>query len=105
LSEALTKRLHSILWQDIAYLDNPKNNTGALCTRLATEASSVQDTTEIRIGTTLHNLASLGNDITISFVSSRQLAILVLAFVLLVKIKRHLKALERFDDVNLINFN
>ncbi|CAF4385702.1 unnamed protein product, partial [Rotaria sordida] len=39
--QALTKRLrskafHAILRQEIAYFDNPDNNTGALCTRLAT---------------------------------------------------------------------
>ncbi|CAF2677139.1 unnamed protein product [Rotaria sp. Silwood2] len=84
--EALTKRLRSklfrtILRQEIAYFDNPKNNTGALCTRLATEASAVQGVTGIRIGTMLQNLTSLGTGIIISFVFSWQLALLVLGFV------------------------
>ncbi len=47
MGEALTKRLHSILRQDIAYSDNPKNNTAAFCTRLATEASFAQGATGI----------------------------------------------------------
>jgi ABC-type multidrug transport system fused ATPase/permease subunit len=97
LGEALTKRLRSkifraILRQDIAYLDNPKNNTGALCTRLATEASSVQGATGIRIETTLQNLASLGTDIIISFVFSWQLTLLVLAFVLFIVMEGFLKS-------------
>ncbi|CAF3678455.1 unnamed protein product [Rotaria sp. Silwood1] len=84
--EALTKRLRSktfraILRQEIAYFDNPDNNTGALCTRLATEASAVQGASGIRIGTMLQNIATLSTGIIITFVFSWQLALLVLAFV------------------------
>ncbi|CAF1420960.1 unnamed protein product [Rotaria sordida] len=84
--EALTKRLrskafHAILRQEIAYFDNPDNNTGALCTRLATEASAVQGASGIRIGVMLQNLAALGTGILISFVFAWQLTLLVLGFV------------------------
>jgi ABC-type multidrug transport system fused ATPase/permease subunit len=83
--EALTKRLrsrafHALLRQEIAYFDNPKNNTGALCTRLATEASAVKGATGIRLGTMLQNLVALGTSIIISFVFSWQLTLLVLGF-------------------------
>lgn len=45
--EALTKRLRArifrhLLRQEVSFFDRPENNTGALCTRLATEASDVQ---------------------------------------------------------------
>ncbi|CAF3084747.1 unnamed protein product [Rotaria sp. Silwood2] len=84
--EALTKRLrsktfHTILRQEIAYFDNPNNNTGALCTRLATEASAVQGATGVRIGLMLQNFSSLGAGIILGFVFSWQLTLLILAFV------------------------
>jgi ABC-type multidrug transport system fused ATPase/permease subunit len=82
----LTKRLRSkafraTLRQEVAYFDDPKNNTGALCTRLATEASAVQGATGVRIGLMLQNVVSLGGGIVIGFVFSWQLTLLVLAFV------------------------
>jgi ABC-type multidrug transport system fused ATPase/permease subunit len=87
--EALTKRLRSkvfraLLRQEIAYFDDPKNNTGALCTLLATETSAVQGATGVRIGMLLKNITSLGGGIIISFVFTWQLTLLVLAFVPLI---------------------
>ncbi|CAF3952799.1 unnamed protein product, partial [Rotaria sp. Silwood1] len=54
--EALTKRLRSktfraILRQEIAYFDQEKHSTGALCARLATEASAVQNASGVRFET------------------------------------------------------
>ena len=36
------KAFQSLLRQEVAYFDRPDNSTGALCTRLSTEASDVQ---------------------------------------------------------------
>ena len=87
--ESLTKRLRSrafdaLLRQEVAYFDDPNNNTGALCTRLATEASAVQGASGIRIGTLLQNFASLGTGLIIGFVFSWQLTLLVIAFLPLI---------------------
>ncbi|CAF5033325.1 unnamed protein product, partial [Rotaria sp. Silwood1] len=84
--EALTKRLrskifHTILRQEIGYFDDPNNNTGALCTRLATEASAVQSATGIRIGLILQSFASLGVGIIVAFVFSWQFTLVILGFV------------------------
>ncbi len=50
--ENLTKRLRSkafqvMLSQEVAWFDEPDNNVGSLCTRLAVEASAVQGVKKI----------------------------------------------------------
>ncbi|CAF1319535.1 unnamed protein product [Didymodactylos carnosus] len=83
--ERLTERLRSkafnvMLRQDMKYFDDPENNTGALCTRLSTEAAAVQGV-GVRIGTILENLSNLGVGIILSFVYGWTLALVVLGFV------------------------
>lgn len=70
----------------MAYFDGPTNNTGALCTRLATEVSAVRGATSTRLGMILQNIAALGTGILICFAFSWQLTLLVLAFVPLLAI-------------------
>ncbi|CAF1371385.1 unnamed protein product, partial [Rotaria sordida] len=84
--ERLTERLRAkifrtLLQQEVAYFDHPENNTGALCTRLATEASDVQGATGIRIGTILQNICNLGVGLVLAFIFGWKLTLLILAFV------------------------
>ena len=51
----------AILRQEMGYFDDHKNSTGALTTRLATDASKVQGATGVRLGTAIQNILALGN--------------------------------------------
>ena len=70
-------------------LIKPKHNTGALCTRLATEASAVQGASGVRFGLIFQNIFSIGVGIIIGFVFSWQLTLLIFGFVPLIIIWRH----------------
>ncbi|CAF1395525.1 unnamed protein product [Adineta steineri] len=83
--EALTKRLRSkafqaILRQDISYFHKAQHSTGALCARLATEASAVQGASGARFGLMLQLIVSMGIGLIVGFIYSWQLTLLVIAF-------------------------
>ncbi|KAM4688617.1 ATP-binding cassette sub-family B member 5-like [Discoglossus pictus] len=81
--EVLTMRLRrmafqAMLHQEIAWFDDPRNNTGALTTRLATDASQVQTATGSRLGLISENLASMVLSITVAFVVGWEMTLLLL---------------------------
>ena len=51
---------YAMLRQDISYFDDHRNSTGALCTRLSTDASRVQGCTGVRLGTVVKNFSAMG---------------------------------------------
>ena len=46
--------------QDMAYYDDHRNSTGALCVRLSTDASKVQGATGIRLGSVCQSVLGMG---------------------------------------------
>ncbi|CAF1123167.1 unnamed protein product [Rotaria sordida] len=83
--EILTKRLRSkafraILRQESAYFDQAQHSTGALCTRLATEASAVQGASGVHFGIIFQSLLSMISGIFLGFAFSWQLTLLIMAF-------------------------
>ncbi|XP_030842345.1 ATP-binding cassette, sub-family B (MDR/TAP), member 4 isoform X3 [Strongylocentrotus purpuratus] len=80
--EELTLRLRkkafwTILRQDCAYFDQPSHSTGALATRLSSDASNVKGATGMRISTIVQAIVTMVVAITIGFVFGWKLALLI----------------------------
>ena len=68
--EELTARLRSMgfrsmLRQEMGFHDDHMNSTGALTTRLATDASKVQGITGVRLGSIFQSVFGLGGFLTV----------------------------------------
>lgn len=74
-----TATLRSILRADMGYFDNPKNNIGSLTSKIATDASMVKAVLSDRVSLTIENITTLVAGLTIAFVASWKVALVVLA--------------------------
>ncbi|GFS46433.1 ATP-dependent translocase ABCB1 [Trichonephila inaurata madagascariensis] len=84
--EKLTSRLRklvfsNIITQDMEFFDNPKNSIGSLCSRLTSDASSVQGATGARISTLLQAISTLIASIILAVWYNYKIGLLVLAFI------------------------
>ena len=83
--ERLTLRLRDIVFrtylrQEIAYFDDHRNSTGALCARLSTDAAMVHGATGAHLGGILLNFSALVTSVMIGLVYSGKLTLLMLGF-------------------------
>uniref|UniRef100_A0A8C5Q1S8 ABC-type xenobiotic transporter n=1 Tax=Leptobrachium leishanense TaxID=445787 RepID=A0A8C5Q1S8_9ANUR len=82
--EVLTLRLRkmaftSMLYQDISWFDNKKNNTGALITRLASDAAQVQTAVGPRLGVIVESSCIMGVSIIIAFLFGWEITLVIVA--------------------------
>ena len=87
--EGVTKRLRAkafraLLRQEIGYFDQAEHSSGALCTRLATDASAAQGASGLRFGLIVENLFAMSVGIIIGLAYSWKLTFLVVAFLPLI---------------------
>nr|XP_039272613.1 ATP-dependent translocase ABCB1-like isoform X3 [Styela clava] len=85
------KAFRSVLRQDIAYFDDHRNNTGAVCMKLASDASRVQGCTGTHFGLLVKNFACLGVALGIAFAYSWKLTLLTIAYIPLIVLGEFLK--------------
>ncbi|KAG8177035.1 hypothetical protein JTE90_024081 [Oedothorax gibbosus] len=84
--EKITSRLRNMLFgniiaQDIEFFDHPKNSVGSLCTRLTSDASSVQGATGFMISTLFQAATTLVAAIGMAFWFEYKVGLMVLIFV------------------------
>jgi ATP-binding cassette subfamily B (MDR/TAP) protein 1 len=106
-SEHLTERLRSvtftaILKQDIGFFDQEKNSTGALTSKLSSDAQTVQGVSGSTLGTILQLLTNIVGGILISFIYGWKLAAVATAClpVLLLTGVMRVKILTYFSDMS-----
>lgn len=85
-SECLTMRLRgltfeAILKQEVGWFDQTANGTGALCSKLSTEAASVQGASGQRIGLTFQSISTIILSIILSIYYEWRLGLVGMSFI------------------------
>ncbi|CAF3579610.1 unnamed protein product [Rotaria sp. Silwood1] len=106
----LTQRIRSkafacLLSQEIAYFDQPENSSGAICTRLSSDALSIQEMSGTRLGAICQAIGLSLFGMLFGFLISWQLTIIVLAPLFLLSIvtyknvRSHKRLKQEFDRI------
>lgn len=87
--ERLTMRLRclafgAMLRQEIGWYDEPANGTGALCSKLSTEAAAVQGAIGQRIGTIIQSCSTIGLSVGLAMYYEWRIGFLGMAFIPLI---------------------
>ena len=95
-----SKTFHAILCQDIEFFDDAKHSTGALCTILTTDISTIQKSTSVELGTIVQSLSLFITSTITGFAYSWQLALLNCAFlpIMFLSIYGQIYITERFAN-------
>ena len=72
-----------LLRQEVAYFDRPENHSGAICTRLASNALALQDIGGTRLGMVLEMIAIFAVGLVSGVWFSWQLTLVAVALILL----------------------
>ncbi|CAG2104143.1 unnamed protein product, partial [Medioppia subpectinata] len=88
-AERLTMRLRkgvftAMLKQEVAWFDERDNSTGALCSRLSSDASSVQGAAGSRLSTLCQAVSTLGAGVVLALYYSWKLGLVIICFIPLV---------------------
>lgn len=77
------KAFESLLRQEMAFFDRPENSSGAISTRLSSDAMAVQQMVGVRLGIIFETFAMLTVGLLIGFIFNWKLTSVIFAFVLL----------------------
>ncbi|XP_031781202.1 ATP-dependent translocase ABCB1 isoform X2 [Nasonia vitripennis] len=96
--EKLTMRLRSLLFeamlrQEVGWYDEPSNGTGALCSKLSTEAAAVQGAIGQRIGTIIQSCSTICLSIALAMYYEWRLGLVGMAFIPLIMIVTYVQGL------------
>ncbi|XP_033224974.1 ATP-dependent translocase ABCB1-like isoform X2 [Belonocnema kinseyi] len=97
-SECLTLRLRGLIFQtmlrqEIGWFDDPSNGTGALCSKLSTEAAAVRGATGQRIGIIVQSYSTIILSVSMAIYYEWRLGLVGTAFIPLILVTGYLQNL------------
>ncbi|KAK9695035.1 hypothetical protein K7432_013176 [Basidiobolus ranarum] len=105
VGERMTRRMRSISYraimsQEMGFFDKPENSTGALASRLATDAQQMYDMVSQVVLTTVSSLATIACGLGFAFAATWQMTLIILLAVPIIGLAQYLEiaALTGFGE-------